>query len=122
MFKGLGNLASVMKNAKEIMAKMEGLSAELKERRVTGQAGGGLVSVEANGLGQVLAVRFDPSLLSNPDKELIEELAASAVNQALENAKGPHAESLSKMLGMDAPGGLGELFGPRAKELSEEEE
>ena len=51
VFKGLGNLASLMKNAGEISGKMGQMSEELKSKRVTGAAGGGMVEVEANGLG-----------------------------------------------------------------------
>ena len=66
MFKGLGNLANIgalMKQAQEMGGKMQALQEELKTKRATGAAGGGLVEVEVNGLGEVLAVRIDPSLV-----------------------------------------------------------
>ena len=63
MFKELGNLASLMKNANQIGGKMGAMSEELKGKRVTGSAGGGMVEVEANGLGQILKVKLDPSLV-----------------------------------------------------------
>ena len=112
MLKGLGNLAnlgSMMKQAQEMGAKMEGLQAELKQKRVTGAAGGGLVSVEADGSGQVLAVRIDPSLLGGdgkqPDQEMIEDLLPAAFNDAAARAKQLHAEAMQELTGgMNLPG------------------
>jgi len=112
MLKGLGNLAnlgSMMKQAQEMGAKMEGLQAQLKEKRVTGSAGGGLVSVEADGAGQVLSVRLDPSLLGadgkQPDQEMIEDLLPAAFNDAAARAKQLHAEAMQELTGgMNLPG------------------
>ena len=77
MFKGLSglaNLPALLKQAQEMSGKMEQLTAELKTKRVTGAAGGGLVEVDCNGLGEALAVRIDPSLIEKQDRELIEDL------------------------------------------------
>ena len=63
MFKGLGNLAnlgSLVKQAQEMGSKMQAIGEELKTRRATGTAGGGLIEVDVNGLAEVLAVRIDP--------------------------------------------------------------
>ena len=57
MFKGLGNLASVMRQAQEMGGKMQEVNEELKSKRVTGSAGGGMIEVEANGHGEVLRVK-----------------------------------------------------------------
>ena len=65
MFKALGNLANIgtlMKQAQEMSGRMQALQEQLKTKRATGAAGGGLVEVEVNGLGEALAVRIDPSL------------------------------------------------------------
>ena len=77
MLKGIGNLAnlgSMFKQAQEMGDKLQGLNQQLKTKRATGTAGGGLITVEVNGLGEVLQVQIDPSLIEKGDREMIEDL------------------------------------------------
>lgn len=105
MFGGLGNLTSLVKQAKQLGGRLEGLNHELKGRRATGAAGGGLVEVEVNGLLDVLSVKIDPALLEAPDRELLEDLLRTAVNQALGKGRQLHAEAVSSLAGgMQLPG------------------
>jgi nucleoid-associated protein EbfC len=108
MFKGLGNLANLpalVKQAQEMGTKMQALGEELKTKRATGSAGGGLVEVEVNGLGEALAVRIDPSLVAKQDREMIEDLLPAAFNAAAQKAKQLHAEAMSSLTGgMQLPG------------------
>ncbi len=108
MLEGLGNLAnlgSIMKQAQEMGTKLQGLNEELKTKRATGAAGGGLVEVEVNGVGAVLAVRIDPSLIEKGDREMIEDLLPAAFNQANAKAKELHAEAMRSMTdGLELPG------------------
>lgn len=99
MFGGLGNLASLMKQAQQMGGKLEGISAELKSRRATGQAGGGMVSVEVNGLQEVLGLKIDPKLLREEDREFLEDLLVGAINDALGKARAMHAESMQSLTG-----------------------
>jgi DNA-binding YbaB/EbfC family protein len=115
MFKGLGNFATLMKQAQQIGSRMQGLSEELKGRRATGSAGGGMVEIEVNGLGEVLACRIDPKLWDQQDRELLEDLVTSAANQAQAKARELHAEAMQGLTGdLDVPGlqdALGRLTG-----------
>ncbi len=99
MFKGIGNLGSLLKQAQEVGGRLRSLNDELKKRRVIGRAGADLVEVEANGVGQVLRVTIDPGLIERRDREMLEDLLPAAVNQALEKAKELHAESLRELTG-----------------------
>lgn len=111
MFKGLGNLASMVKQAQQIGARMQGISEELKTRRATGNAGGGLVELDVNGLGEVLACRFDPKLFEQPDRELLEDLTAAAANDAMAKVRQLHAEAMQQATGgMEMPG-LNDMLG-----------
>ena len=111
MFKGLGDIASLMKQAQEMGGKMQQINEELKTDRVVGSAGAGLVEVEANGLGEVLAVRIDPSLIEKQDRELIEDLIPAACNSAREKATEKHAEKVQALTGgLNLPG-LSEALG-----------
>jgi len=115
MFKGLGNIGNIMKQAQEMGGKMQQLNESLKSQRVIGSAGGGMVEVEANGLGEALAVRIDPALIKKQDRELLEDLLPAAFNSAQQKCKALHAEQMQALTGgMNLPGmdeilaGLGE--------------
>jgi nucleoid-associated protein EbfC len=114
MFKGIGNLAnfgSLMKQAQEMGGKMQQLTQELKAKRVTGSAGAGMVEVEANGVGEVLAVRIDPALFAKQDREMVEDLLPAAVNAAQQKARELHAEQMQSLTGgLNLPG-LSEALG-----------
>ena len=122
MLKGLGNLANLpalIKQAQEMGGKLQQINAELRLKKVTGAAGGGLVEVDANGLGEALAVRIDPSLIEKQDRELLEDLLPAAINAAQQKAKELHAQSMQSIAGgfnlpglSDALGGLGEMQPP----------
>lgn len=110
MFKGLANIASLVKQAQQMGSKLQGINEELKAKRVTGSAGGGLVEVEVNGLGEVLRVRIDQKLVDQQDREMIEDLLPAATNQAIGKSRQLHADAVKAMTsGMDIPG-LGEAL------------
>jgi DNA-binding YbaB/EbfC family protein len=105
MFKGLSNLGSLIKQAQQIGGQMQELGEELKRRRATGTAGGGMVQVEINGVLEILQCRIDEQLITQGDRELIEDLVAAAVNQAIFKGKQLHAEAMQQLTGgLQIPG------------------
>ncbi len=103
MLKGLGNLANLIKQAQQMGGKMQQVADTLRGQRMEGSAGGGLVTVEVNGLGEALSCRIDPSIVG--DKEMIEDLLPAAVNQAQTKAKQAYAEAMQSITqGVDASG------------------
>lgn len=118
MFKGLSNLGSLLRHAQEISGRMKGLNDELRARRATGSAGGGMVEVELNGLLEVLRCRIDPQLVAQGDREMIEELVTTALNQAIAKGKQLHVEAMKSLTGgLEVPGldaALGNLMGDSA--------
>lgn len=105
MFKGIGNIASLMKTAQQLGSKVAAVKEDLKSQRVTGAAGGGMVEVQANGLGDVLSVKIDPSLFDSGDREMVEDLIPAAVNQAREKANQLHTEAMQAVgAGLSLPG------------------
>lgn len=93
--KGLGDL---MQQAQKLQAdmqeKMQKLQQELNELRVCGESGAGMVTVTMNGRHDVISVHIDPSLLTE-DKEMLEDLLAAAVNDAVRRAE-EKAQELQK--------------------------
>ena len=115
MFKGLGNLAQMFKQAQEMSGKISGLNEKLKAQKIVGDAGGGMVRIEANGLSEVSKVEIDAVLFDGGEREMIEDLLVAAFNQISQKAKALHAESMREMtMGMNVPGledALGKLTG-----------
>jgi len=111
LFKGLGDLASILKQAQQVGSMMQDVSQRLKTQRVVGSAGGGMVEAEANGAGELLRVTIEPSLMEQGDREMIENLIPAAVNQALSKAKQLHADAMKDVAGgLNIPG-LNEAIG-----------
>ncbi len=105
LFKGISNLAGLLKQAQQVGSRLQQVGEELKTRRAVGQAGGGMVEVEVNGLGQILRLTIDPSLVEMKDRELLEDLIPAAANQALAKAKELHGEVIKELAGgMNLPG------------------
>lgn len=105
MFKGLSNLASMMKQASQIGGRMQALTEQLKTQRVTGSAGGGMIEVEVNGLGEMLRLKIDPLLVERGQREMIEDLVPAAVNDAVAKSRQLHMEAMQSISdGFDMPG------------------
>lgn len=105
MFKGLGDFASMLKNAQQIGGRLKEMGEELKNLRAVGSAGGGMVELDVNGVGEVLACRIDPKLVEQRDGELLEDLVAAAVNDANQKAKQLQADAMKSATGgMELPG------------------
>ncbi|MCL4201175.1 MAG: YbaB/EbfC family nucleoid-associated protein [Pirellulaceae bacterium] len=97
MFKGLGNLASLLRQAQQFSGKMQAVNDRLKGQRVSASTGGGMIDVEANGLGEVLRVKIDATLVERGEREMIEDLLPGAINQALAKAKQCHFEAMKSI-------------------------
>ena len=105
MFKGLSSLGSLIKQAQQIGGQMKEINAELKKRRATGTAGGGMVEIEVNGTMEVLKCHIDEQLSAQDDRELIEDLVVAAANQAIAKARQLHAEAVKELTGgLQVPG------------------
>ena len=105
MFKGLANLGQMVQQAQQMGAKMQAVQEQLKSQKATGAAGGGMVEIDVNGVGEALAVRIDPGLVERGEREMIEDLVAAAVNDAAVKQKELHAAALQEATGgMNLPG------------------
>jgi DNA-binding YbaB/EbfC family protein len=102
VLKGLGNLANLgalMKQAQEVGSRMQAMQEELRGKRATGAAGGGLIEVDVSGLAEVLAVRIDPALVQRGAREMIEDLLPAAFTAAQQKARQLHAEAMKNITG-----------------------
>lgn len=104
MPKGLGD---IMRQAQKLQAQMAKLQEELAEKTVEGTAGGGMVTVVANGRQEVVSITIDPEVVDPNDVEMLQDLVHAGVNDALKKAQEMSAAEMSKLtggLGMNIPG------------------
>src|SRR5262245_30000008 len=101
-----GNIGNMMKQAQQLQANMKRAQAEIAALEVTGEAGGGMAKVTMTGKHEVRRVALDPSLLGD-DKDMLEDLIAAAINDAVQKIeKASQAKMSSVMGGMNLPPGM----------------
>jgi len=100
-----GGMGNMMKQIQKMQADMAKAQEELKNKTVTEESGGGIVKCTANGQKEVLSIEIDNELISDGDKEMLEDLVVAAVNKALESAgKLAEADMASLTKGIMPPG------------------
>ncbi len=100
---GLGNL---MKQAQEMQSKMQQAQEDLGKMEITGESGAGLVKVTMTGRHDVRRVEIDDSLVGD-DKEMLEDLVAAAVNDAVRKIESANQGNMADMTaGMKLPPGF----------------
>lgn len=101
-----GNLSELMKQAQKMQEQLQKQQEALANAEVTGQSGAGMVKVVMNGRHDVKRVELDDSLMSE-DKEILEDLLAAAVNDAVRKIEEQNKNSLSGLAeGMGFPPGF----------------
>ena len=101
-----GGIGKLMKQAQEMQENMQKAQEELANMEVTGQSGGGLVSVVMTGRHDVKRVSIDDSMMGD-DKDMLEDLLAAAVNDAVRQVERTSQDKMSGMTaGMNLPGGM----------------
>jgi DNA-binding YbaB/EbfC family protein len=99
------NLSSMMKQAQKLQAKMMEMQAELGNRTVSAQAGGGMVEAVVNGRQELVMLRIDPEVVVPEDVEMLQDLIQAAVNEALNRSREMMATEMAKLTGgMQIPG------------------
>jgi DNA-binding YbaB/EbfC family protein len=103
-----GNMAQLLKQARDVQKKIEEVQNELDDLIIDGESGGGMVKVVVNGKQQLLELEIDPEALKE-DKELLEDLIISAINNAMtksleESQQRMNAVTGNMLGGMNIPG------------------
>jgi nucleoid-associated protein EbfC len=100
--KGFGNM---MKEAQKLQEKMLAMQEEIAKRKVEATAGGGMVTVEANGKQEILSIKIDPEVINKDDAQMLEDLVLAACNEALRKSRELMQQELGKLTGgMKIPG------------------
>ena len=91
-------LGDIMKQAQKMKAEMDRIQAEVATKTVEGSAGGGMVTVVANGRGELVSVRIDPEA-AREEVEMLQDLVVAAANDALRKARELLAQEMSRLTG-----------------------
>lgn len=111
MFKEIGQMFSMLKNMPQLKANIEEFQQKLGQITAEGSSGGGMVTAKVNGRFEVVGCSISDEVMKMNDKEMIEDLVMSAINQAMAKARVAIMEEQQKMTsdmgmppGMSLPG------------------
>lgn len=109
------NMQQMLKQAQKIQKEVEKAQEKLKELKVSGQAGGGVVTATVNGQGDLLDLEIESEVVDPDDVEMLEDLILSAIKSAKEKADDKRSEMMPDV-GIPGMGGgqmpdLGGLLG-----------
>ena len=101
------DMHQMLKQVQQMQAEMERLQTEAASEIVEASAGGGMVTVKANGSREIVSVEIKPEAIDASDPEMLEDLVVAATNEALRAAERMLQEKLGSLMG-----GLGDLRPP----------
>lgn len=107
MFGNMGNMSGMMKKMQKLQAEMAKLQEELKTRTIETTAGGGAVTIVISGEKQIQSLKISPDAVDPEDIEMLEDLIAAAVNEAIKKVDDMTAQEMGKLTGgLSLPPGM----------------
>lgn len=94
----MANMNQFVKQAQALQANMQKAQAEIASLEVTGESGGGMVKVVMTGRHEVKRVQIEPSIMGD-DREMLEDLIAAAINDAVHRLESASQAKLSAAMG-----------------------
>ncbi len=106
MAKGImGGMGGLMKQAQKMQGRILKVQEEMAEKTIEASAGGGMVTVIANGRQEIVSIKVEKEVVDPDDVEMLEDLILAAVNDALKKSQQMMAEEMQKITGgMNIPG------------------
>ena len=102
-----GGFGNMMKQAQKLQEQMMALQEEVGRKKVEATAGGGMVTVEANGKQEIVSIKVDPEVVNKDDVQMLEDLVLAACNEALRKSRELVAQEMGKLTGGLKIPGLG---------------
>lgn len=93
---GMPNMQGMMKQVQKMQEKMAQVQAELEQKTVTAESGGGMVKATASGKQQLTKIQIEKEVINPNDGEMLEDLIVAAVNKALEESQKMAQEEMNK--------------------------
>src|SRR5215213_11700278 len=102
------NIKKMMQQAQKMQEQMQQAQSQLADKTVTATAGGGKITVVANGAGDVISIKISKDIVDPEDVEMLEDLVLTGVKKAIEEGKALEEDEMGKLTaGMGLPPGLG---------------
>ena len=93
------DVMKILAQAKDMQKNFEKVQSDLQQKSVSGSAGGGMVSVEVSGTGQIKKVKLEPSVVNPADIEMLEDLIVVAIADAQAKAQAMAQDEMGKLTG-----------------------
>jgi DNA-binding YbaB/EbfC family protein len=106
-------LGDIMREAQKLQAKMSEMQEEAKKKTVEATSGGGMVTVVANGAGEIISIKIEKDVVNPDDVEMLQDLVLAAANEAIRRAQEMVNSEMSKLTGglqLPGLGNLGKMF------------
>jgi DNA-binding YbaB/EbfC family protein len=105
------DMNKMLREAQRMQEELAKAQEEAASEIVEASAGGGMVTVKANGAGEIVELKIDPKAIDPDDPELLEDMVLAAVNEALRSARSLMESKMSGLIPGGDLGGLGGLLG-----------
>jgi DNA-binding YbaB/EbfC family protein len=93
------DISQLFQLGQQVQGRLTQMQSELAQQTVSGSAGGGMVTVTADGRGQVQSIKIEPSVVAEGDVEMLEDLVVAAVTDAQRKADEVYRSELKKLTG-----------------------
>ena len=102
---GGGSMQKQLQQAQALQRQMEQMQAELEEKEFSATAGGGAISVTANGRKEILSLTIDKEVVDPDDVEMLQDLIIAAVNEVMRQVDAASESEMGKLTGgLNIPG------------------
>lgn len=95
----MADFMKMLQQAQQMQGRLQEIQDELEKKTVTAASGGGMVTVTADGKGQIRKVQIDPAVVNPADVEMLEDLVLVAINEAQKKAAEAAQEEMRKLTG-----------------------
>lgn len=95
----MADFTKILEQAQQMQGRLEKIQDELANMSVSGSSGGGMVTVDADGKGQITKVRVDPSIVNSTDVEMLEDLLLVALRDAQQKSADLAKQEMSRLTG-----------------------
>jgi len=95
----MADIMKILQQAQQMQGQLKKIQDDLESRTVNAASGGGMVSVEADGKGQIRKIKIDPTVVNASDVEMLEDLILVAVVEAQKKAADLAQEEMGKLAG-----------------------
>ena len=95
----MADFSQLLQLGQQMQGRLTQMQTELAQQTVSGSAGGGMVTVTADGKGQIRSIRIDPSVAADGDVEMLEDLVLAAVSEVQRKAQELYRAEMSKVTG-----------------------